>query len=103
MTTGQWILVICGGISTIGGAAAVIVKVFKPIFSHSKRLEEVERHDKTDLLRFSDIDKKFHLQELESQAVIKALYAIMEHEISGNSIEKLKTAKSELVKYIIEK
>ena len=38
----QTILAICGGISIIGGAGAVIVKVIKPAFHLTARVQKLE-------------------------------------------------------------
>lgn len=48
METIQTILAICGGISVIGGAAAVIHKWIAPAFRMNSRVEALERHDKRD-------------------------------------------------------
>ena len=49
METVQTILAICGGISVIGGAAAVIHKWIAPAVKLNDRVETLERHDKRDL------------------------------------------------------
>ena len=49
METIQTILAICGGISVIGGAAAVIHKWIAPAVKLNDRVETLERHDKRDL------------------------------------------------------
>ena len=48
METIQTILAICGGISVIGGAAAVIHKWIAPAVKLNDRVETLERHDKRD-------------------------------------------------------
>ena len=44
----QFFLSICGGVSIIGGAAAVIFKWIAPAFRLNKRVEILEDHDKRD-------------------------------------------------------
>ena len=44
----QIFLSICGGVSIVGGAAAVIFKWITPAFRLSKRVETLEEHDKRD-------------------------------------------------------
>ena len=44
----QFFLSICGGVSIIGGAAAVIIKWITPAFRLNKRVETLEEHDKRD-------------------------------------------------------
>ena len=42
----QFFLTICGGISIVGGAAAVIVKWIAPAFRLNRRVEVLEDHDR---------------------------------------------------------
>ena len=44
----QFFLSVCGGVSIIGGAAAVIFKWITPAFRLNKRVETLEEHDKRD-------------------------------------------------------
>ena len=44
----QIFLSICGGISIVGGAAAVIFKWITPAFRLNKRVETLEEHDRRD-------------------------------------------------------
>lgn len=101
----EWtkIFTVCGYISVVGAAIAVIAKWIKPAINYSRRLEEVERHDKKDIERFDEIEKRLKVYDSASQAQFKAIVALMDHGISGNSIDKLKDARDELTKYIIEK
>ena len=99
----QAVLVVCGGIATLGGAAAAIQKLLAPLLNISRRVEKVEAHDDRDMRRFEEIDKKLARQNEENQAMMKALYALLGHSIDGNSIEALKGARASLTDYIIEK
>ena len=42
----QIFLSICGGVSIVGGAAAVIFKWITPAFRLNKRVDTLEEHDK---------------------------------------------------------
>ena len=42
----QLILAICGGVSIVGGAAAVIHKWINPAIRLNKRVEILEKHDR---------------------------------------------------------
>ena len=55
METIQTILAICGGISVIGGAAAVIHKWIAPAVKLNDRVETLERHDKRDYEAMQEI------------------------------------------------
>ena len=53
----QTILSICGGISIIGGAAAVIWKCVKPATVFAERVETLERHDKETYKHMEEMKK----------------------------------------------
>ena len=53
----QTILAICGGISIIGGAGAVIVKVIKPAFHLTARVQKLEEHSDKDYKRLVALGK----------------------------------------------
>lgn len=91
----QAILAVCGGISIIGGAGAVIVKVVKPAVSLNKRVEEVESEAETQKKEIAE------LKRLQA-GTIQALVAIIDHEITGNHIDGLKKTKQDLMKLITE-
>lgn len=102
MTEWSWVVTVCGGVATIGGAVAVLRKMFAPLTNLSKRVEVVEAHDQRDMERFEDINMRMVLQKKESQAMMKALYAIMGHSIDGNSTDDLKKARASLIEHIID-
>lgn len=102
MAIWQWVVTVCGGVATIGGAIAVLRNVFKPLIDLHKRMEVVEAHDHQDMKRFEEIDGRFVSQKKESQAMMKALYAIMGNSIDGNSKEALKMARAALIEHIID-
>lgn len=92
----QLVLTVCGGIGTIGGAAAVIGKSVKPIANIKKDVETLKAHDKEHAERL-ERDAKEH------QAILKALYALLGSGIDGNGKEQLKEARSKLWEQLIEK
>lgn len=92
----QQILSICGAISIVGGAGAIIAKVVRPAFKISKRVEQLEVYNEKDYKR---------LQALEGmqKAQTKCLAAMLNHQITGNGIERMKEIRDELMESIIEK
>ena len=60
---------------------------------------KVEKHD-----RLLDKDNK-RLEEIESsnQMILKSLLVIINHDITGNGIEKMKTARADLEEYLINR
>lgn len=91
----QFFLAICGGISIIGGAAAVIVKWIAPAFRLNRRVEVLEDHDRRDfetLKRIADRDS----------LILEVLSTMLDSQISGNNnnIEELKKTKQKLTEYL---
>lgn len=96
METLQTILSICGGISIVGGAGAVIYKVIAPAFKLTKRVDQMEDHIEKDYKRM------LSLEEMQKQQS-KCLAAMLNHTITGNGIEPMKKIRDELLESIIDK
>ena len=92
----QMILSICGAVSIVGGAGAVIVKMINPAFKLSKRVEQLEIHTEKDYKRL------LALEEMHKQQS-KSLAALLNHQITGNGIEAMKKIRDELLESIIDK
>lgn len=89
----QFFLTICGGISIVGGAAAVIVKWIAPAFRLNRRVEVLEDHDRRDfetLKRIADRDS----------LILEVLSTMLDGQISGNNVEELKKTKQKLTEYL---
>ena len=93
METIQTILAICGGISVIGGAAAVIHKWIAPAVKLNDRVETLERHDKRDFEAMNEIKERDGL-------IMEALINMLNSQISGNNIEQLKKTRDKLISYL---
>ncbi|MDO4549424.1 MAG: CTP synthase [Clostridia bacterium] len=91
-----WILAACGVIAAVGAATTYIAKVIKPARDLIKRIDSQDKK--------LDNDNK-RLTELEggSRECCKALLALLDHEITGNSIEKIKMARDDMNRYLIER
>lgn len=59
----QFFLSICGGVSIIGGAAAVIFKWITPAFRLNKRVETLEEHLDELTTEMSDMSKDAECRE----------------------------------------
>ncbi|WP_246019615.1 CTP synthase [Bacilliculturomica massiliensis] len=92
----QTILAICGGISIVGGAGAVIYKVIRPAADVNKRVRILEQK--------ADNDYR-HLNELgeADRAICRALLALLDHAVTGNGIDNLKRCRTDLQQYLIDK
>lgn len=92
----QTLLSICGAISIIGGAGAIIIKVVAPAFKLSKRVTQLEVYNEKDYKRLQS------LEEMQKQQS-KCLAAMLNHTITGNGIENMKKIRDELLENIIDK
>lgn len=92
----QTLLSICGAVSIVGGAGAIIAKVIKPAFKLSKRVTQLEQYNQADYQRLKA------LEEMQKQQS-KSLAAMLNHQITGNGIENMKKIRDELLESIIDK
>lgn len=97
----------CGGIGILGAAVAYIAKAIgwirlpekhqdETLADHEKRISELER--KTD----SDYDDIKKLNK-EVKMVLKAVLAIMKHELDGNHTSDLLESQKSIEDYLTEK
>ena len=110
--TYKTILYVLGSICTIGGATAVLSRWSKPFKDLIKKVEDKankveleELKSRLDKLeRYQDIDHD-RIKEIErgNEKICKCILAITDHELTGNSIEKLRKAKEEMQDYLITK
>lgn len=93
---GQTILAICGGISIVGGAAAVIHKWISPAIKLSDRVTTLEQHDKRDYEAMKEIKERDSL-------IMETLVTMLNSQISGSNIEQLKKTRDKLISYLAQK
>lgn len=91
----QFFLSICGGVSIIGGAAAVIFKWITPAFRLNKRVETLEEHDRQDYESLRRIAERDSL-------ILEVLSTMLDSQISGNNVEELKKTKQKLTNYLAQ-
>lgn len=94
--TVEGLLWFCGFIIAIGSAAAVIIKVFAPFRQLQERVSALE-------LRFQDDHAELKKVETGIEKICKCTLAITDHELTGNSVDKLREAKDEMQDYLIQK
>lgn len=91
----QTFLAVCGGVSIIGGAVTMVYKAIHPALSFKRRVEKLEK-DATD--NQAEIKE---IKELQA-GTIRALVAIIDHEITGNHVDGLRKTKDDIMKLITE-
>ena len=94
--TWELILGIAGGIVVLVNAIKAIGNFISPVTAIRKK---VEKHDEL----LDNDNKRLTSIEQTNKMICKSLVALLDHEITGNGIEKLKTTKAEMQNYLIEK
>lgn len=94
--TVEGLLWFCGAIALIGGAVAIIAKVFAPFNKLKERVSALEK-------RFEGDHKELEKVEVGIEKICKCTLAITDHELTGNSVDKLREAKDEMQDYLIQK
>lgn len=94
--TWQTVLGIAGGIVVLANGARALASLTNPQKELRKR---VDRHDEL----LARDNERLKQEEACTRATMSALLALLEHAITGNSVDKLKAAKDRLQGYLIEK
>lgn len=90
------IVFFCGVVAAIWGVVKIIKEIKKPSKDLKNQVEEHEKKLNKDNKRLEDIEDY-------NKAICKSLLALIDHEITGNGIDKLKTTKTELQNFLIER
>ena len=99
ITTGEiikWFLALATGSATIRAGVNAISKLFTP---HKEIKKQVGEHK--ELLK-KDNDR---IKECENANtyMCRAMLALLDHELTGNGVERLRAAKDELQRYLTER
>jgi hypothetical protein len=92
----QYFLYVCGALVTVGGAVAVISKMFGPYRQWKKQTMHCEarfKHDQESLERLEEVTRK----------TLSAVCVLLEHASTGNSVEKCKNERDELIRFLANK
>lgn len=97
------LLVLAGAIVTIGGAVAIISRLGAPYKTLRTELDTLKGEVK-ELKGFQSRDHS-ELGKMEEgiEKICKCTLAITDHELTGNSVDKLREAKDEMQDYLIHK
>lgn len=98
-----WVVSVLGAIILLANGIKAIRELLTPATAIAEKVEKLDRRDKEYAAKFEEINAALGKQEQTNQAVLKALVAIVNHEIDGNGIEGLKKARDELSNSIIER
>lgn len=110
--TVEGVLWFCGAIAIVGAAVAIIAKCFAPfqkmkaeVASKASVCElEALKKDVENLKNSQNIDHaELKKVEVGIEKICKCTLAITDHELTGNSVDKLREAKDEMQDYLIQK
>ena len=90
------ILAVCGGIAIVGGAFAILRKWMNPAFEMVTRVEALEKCNESNGKLLEEIVQT-------NKMLCKSQIVLLDHEITGNGVEKIKEIKNEIQNYLIEK
>ena len=94
--TSTQILGFCALLTAIWGAWKIVKEIKKP---NDDLKEKVTEHD----MLLDNDDKRLASIEESNKMTLQCLLVIINHEITGNGIEKMKAARDELQEYLINK
>lgn len=100
--TFQTLLAIFGSITAIVAGVSAIAKMFSPFKELQKKVGEHEERLKKGDEKFIELENEFHKSMQMQREVCKSLMVLMNHEITGNSIDKLKIQYEEMQKFLID-
>lgn len=99
ITLGQvwaWVLAGAAALVTISKAIDIIVAKLKPQRDIQKRLDEIDRK--------LNVDKdRLDMQEKANGVIFRALYAQINHELSGNGDQILRDSRDEINDYLTKR
>lgn len=94
--TWDTIAAIIGGAIVLSSGVSIIVKMMNPYRKIVNRLDSCEKRLVKDYERING-------GESADKMICKTLLALLDHEITGNSIERLKATRKDLQNFIIDK
>ena len=94
--TSNQILALCALITSLWGVWKIVKEFKKPNEDLKSKVEKHERLLTNDDARLKDI-------EYSNKMILQCLLVIINHDITGNGIDKLKDTREELQDYLINK
>jgi len=95
LTSGQ-IMGFCTLIASLWGIWKIVKEIKKPNDDLKKMVLDHERLLSTD-------DERLEAIEQSNKMILQSLLVIINHNITGNGVEKMKEARSDLEEYLINK
>lgn len=102
-TTAQTILAFFGGITVIAAGTSAIFKLFNPVKKLKEQVHEHEQKLAKDFERMNEVDAILRDIEEYDKVICKSLLVLLNHEITGNDVAKLKKQRDDLEQFLINK
>lgn len=87
------ILAVAGGVVLLGNFFKTLAGWLAPV---TKLTATVAEHDR----KLVNDDRRLNQQDADNQMMLKCLFVLINHDIDGNGIDKLKSTREELQEYI---
>lgn len=92
----EWIIWFCGLVTAIYGVYKIVKELKKPSSDIKKKVEEHERILTSDDDRLKDIEES-------NKMMLQSLLVIINHNITGNGVERMKEIRDQLQEFLINK
>lgn len=100
------LLWLCGAVVAVAGLVAVATRFWKwahkDTDENSATLKEINTYLSSDMKRIEALEKHQTTQDEQSRLMLKALWALLEHEIDGNHTAQLVESKDRIKDYLFE-
>lgn len=103
VVTYEALIWICGFIITLGGATAVISRWLTPVKNLIARVDQLEQDVKNQKTCQNGDHDRIADVERGNEKICKCVLAIINHELTGNSVDKMREARDEMQDYLIQK
>lgn len=102
MITFETLLAIFGAITAIVAGISAISKMFSPFKELKQRVDAHDESLKLGNRKFEMLEESINKQGKMQREICKSLIVIMNHSVTGNSLDKLKAQQEELQKFLID-
>ena len=94
-------------ITAISAAIAALWKFVRPVYQIVNRITVLEKHEKSDIesikALIARVDKVEDSSEAGIAVICRCMLAMLNNSITGNGVDKLKTARDEMQDYLINR
>lgn len=94
--TSEQILGFCGLVVALWGVWKIVKEVKKPSDDLKAKVDEHDELLKNDNERLKDIEQS-------NKMILNCMFVLINHDLTGNGIDKMKEARDELQEYLINK